>query len=520
MIHTETNNDAVNHMLAMGYSLDEINDALKRVRDNEWTYEELLCLPPRKESSPVVVGYDKPSDFSDTANAEIFEQLFYPVAMWTRGGGWFVWSGVYWEQSDQKAVMLARSLSDKMLNNALAEHLEAVRKGSDDALKEAKGYLSHAQATRRKNRLDAMLGLAQAGLIKDYGMLDPNPFDLNTPAGIVDLTTGAIRPHDPAAFCSKVTKYAPSDTGGKMWWEFLDLIAEGDALKADFLQQVAGMSLIGKVFHEGIIIAHGGGRNGKSTFFNAIANTMGSYAGHIAVNTLTTERTNKGATLATLRGKRLVLTGELEEHQRLSVAMLKALASTDTLVAEEKFRAPEEFKQSHTICLFTNHLPRVGSTDGGTWRRLIVVPFDAVISTKNAIQNYGEVLSEKAGPAILQWAIEGAVNFVRQRYKLIIPDCVAIATEEYQAREDWVSNFIAECCIKGDRVAGGELYAAYRAWAERSGEYARRSNDFVAAMESAGYKKITSNGRAYWIGLNLDDAQTVVPQRYYLSSRA
>lgn len=478
----------------------------------------ILDEQPEPETVPV-----KPSDFSDTGNAEIFERVYSSNAIWTSGGGWFVWDGKRWEQGDHRAVTLARELSGQMLNEAVTDFCEAQKRAiSEEAgereskvLADAKAYLNHANATRRKTRLDAMLSLAQAGLWHELSAFDPNPLQLNTPAGIVDLTTGTTRPHSPAAMCSKITGAAPGTAGRQMWSELLKTITDGDEKLSWFLQQVAGMSLMGKVYHEGIIIAHGGGRNGKSTFFNAIADTLGSYAGHIAVNTLTTERTNKGATLATLRGKRLVLTGELEEHQRLSVAMLKALASTDTLVAEEKFRAPEEFKQSHTICLFTNHLPRVGSTDGGTWRRLTVVPFDAVISTENAVQNYGEVLAERAAPAILQWAIDGAIDFARAGYRLSIPERVAIATEEYQAREDWLSNFIAERCTNGDRVAGGELYAAYRAWSESAGEYTRRQNDFVAAMETAGYRKITSNGRAYWIGVKLETAQTLAAQRFY-----
>ena len=50
-----------------------------------------------------------------------------------------------------------------------------------------------------------------------------------------------------------------------------------------------------------------------------------------------------------VRRKRLVITGELEEHQRLSVATLKQVASTDKLTIEEKYKQPETVKQSHTL---------------------------------------------------------------------------------------------------------------------------------------------------------------------------
>ena len=46
--------------------------------------------------------------------------------------------------------------------------------------------------------------------------------------------------------------------------------------------------------------------------------------------------------------------------------------------------------------------------DAGTWRRLIVVPFNARITGNGDIKNYAEYLYENAGSAILAWMIEGA----------------------------------------------------------------------------------------------------------------
>ena len=336
--------------------------------------------------------------------------------------------------------------------------------------------------------------------------MDANPFDLNTPAGIVDLTSGRLRPHERAAYCSQITQTGPDNRGMEMWSDFLDTITCGDGSIRGFLQLVAGMSLIGAVFQEGIIIAYGGGRNGKSTYFNALGAVLGDYTGSIDIKVITTDRANKGASLATLRGRRLVITGELEEHQRLSVATLKQLASTDRLVIEEKFKQPETVKQTHTLVLFTNHLPRVGSTDNGTWRRLIVVPFNATIPAGTGIQNYADVLAKEAGGAILTWAIEGAVNFVRNGFRLDIPEVVEEATEAYRARENWLDSFINERCIRepNARVGAADLYREYREWAESTGDYVRRLNDFTATMEAAGYHKITPKGKKVWEGLRLD----------------
>ena len=151
---------------------------------------------------------------------------------------------------------------------------------------------------------------------------------------------------------------------------YLDLVFLLNGV-VDYLLLLSAGRLAGECLHRGRL---------------ALGAVLGDYTGHIDVKTMTTDRQNKGASLATLRGKRLVITGELEEHQRLSVSTLKQISSTDVIRVEEKYRQPEDILPTHTLVLFTNHLPRVGSTDGGTWRRLIVVPFNATIPEEKGIQ--------------------------------------------------------------------------------------------------------------------------------------
>lgn len=526
---------------ARGLTVEEITAAMMQINEDR-------CTPPLSEDEVKTIcqsvgNYErgtatrrdwgnesvKPPDFSDAGNAEVFTRVYRNDLIFTDSMGWLCWDGMKWQRDDHRASTYALELSARMLREALNENRAALHKHAeaqarfaetedpadgelvkkaDLEKKAAKAFLTHAQNLRGAGRIRNMLGLSKQALVIKADRLDANPTELNTPDGIVDLTTGAIRPHDRTAYCSQMTAVGPSGEGSSIWADFLDTISCGDHSVQMFLQNVAGMALLGAVYQEGIVIAYGGGRNGKSTFFNTLGAVVGDYTGSIEINTLTTERGNKGAQLATLRGKRLAITGELEEHQRLSVATLKRIASTDRLVVEEKYKQPETVKQTHTLVLFTNHLPRVGSTDNGTWRRLTVVPFNASIPPGEGVQNYADVLVDKAGGAVMSWAIEGAVNFVRNGYKLDIPAVVAAATSEYREREDWLKNFIEDRCERkpGARVGARDLYLAYKGWAEDAGEYIRRENDFAVAMETAGYqRRRTKNGKMYE-GLRVDEA--------------
>lgn len=472
-----------------------------------------------------------PPDYSDAGNAVVLVNEYHGLLAFCDALGWLSWTGTHWEQNDHKAVGRAIELTEHMVIEAQVEMEAALREaaeakaaqiegleGADGRLKKAidraeraKEYYRHATKSRNMPRITGMLEASKPQLWIAADRLDADPFILNTPGGIVDLWTGEIKPHNiesPLKWCTKITAVSPGPDGSEIWTEFLQTITCGDGALAGFLQQIAGMAAIGRAYHEGIIIANGSGRNGKSTFFNALAGVIGTYAGGIDSNVLTTDRQNRGAALATLRGKRLVIAAELEEHQRLSTSTLKKLASTDKLTIEEKYRNPETVEQTHTLVLFTNHLPRVGSTDNGTWRRLIVVPFNATIPENTAVQNMADALIQEAGPAIMSWIVEGAANFAGNGFKLTIPDTVAMATEEYRNRENWLQRFIDERCIRepNARVGARDLYIEYKSWATDTGEYVNRESDFSDAMENAGYRKITPKNKRTWLGLRLDYA--------------
>lgn len=488
---------------------------------------EIICQSAgRYERGAVVAttGAVKPRDFSDAGNAEVFCREYREKVIYTDSRGWLIWNGKVWEANDHKAHQLAVDLSAAMLDEAQREYRDALHRKADaeatkaeggevedeekikKAVKAGKDYLNHAQQLRNERRIKAMLELSRHFLAVAPAILDANPAELNTPKGIVDLTTGSIRPNDPVAYCTKITKCGPGTQGAEMWMDFLTTITVGDDKLSGYLQLTAGMALFGKVYEEGLILGYGGGRNGKSTYYNAQAAVMGDYAGEISIETLTTDRQDRGPELVELRGKRLVLAGELEEGKRLSVSTVKKITSTDRITAAAKYRQPETFTPSHTLVLHSNYLPRVGSNDDGTWRRLRPIEFKANIPEGTGIPNFADKLVEEAGPAILSWCIMGAMDFARNGYKLTTPDVVAIAAEEYRRREDWLENFLSERCIlePGAEVRAGQLYQAYKEWAEDAGDYVRRLTDFNAAMEKRGFTSKAPKNKKSWIGLRLD----------------
>lgn len=342
--------------------------------------------------------------------------------------------------------------------------------------------------------------------------LDKNENLINTPYATYDLRKGIAgeQPHNPEDLITKITACSPGEEGKKIWMDALNLFFCKDQKLIDYVQETVGMAAIGKVYQEHMIIAYGGGANGKSTFWNTIFRVLGNYAGKLSAEALTMNcKRNVKPEMAELKGKRLIISSEMEEGMRLNTAVVKQLCSTDEIQAEKKYKDPFSFVPSHTLVLYTNHLPKVGANDDGIWRRLVVIPFNAKITGKSDIKNYADYLFEHAGPAIMSWIIEGAKRAIDKNFHTTLPDVVEAAIQAYREDNDWLGQFLEECCEidPSYKEKSGELYQAYRAHCMQNGEYIRSTTDFYSSMDKAGYNRIRKNTGVQVVGLKLKEGQ-------------
>ena len=471
-------------------------------------------IPPEVYNSDTVL---KPADFSDVGQAVVLAREYKNRLRYSPATDFIVYNGSFWEESKPKAQAIAQELTSRQLVEARAEMKKAmdemVKNGAADLLatmgsKKAAGTLNEQQShafdmyeaatayrkyaiKRRDSRfIAASLKEVRPMLEIRQSDLDTNEFLLNTPKGTYDLRSGARVEHNPEHFITKETAVEPGTAGMDKWMDALNTFFLKDKSLIDYVQKVVGLAAIGKVYVEALIIAYGEGRNGKSTFWNVISRVLGSYSGNISADILTVGcRRNVKPELAEAKGKRLLLAAEMEEGMRLSTSNVKQLCSTDEIYAEKKYKDPFSYIPSHTLVLYTNHLPKVGAIDTGTWRRLIVIPFAAKIEGHDDIKNYGDYLFTQAGGAILSWIIKGAKKVIEAGYRIELPGKVREAISAYKENNDWLAHFLEECCEldKTFTEKSGELYSEYRAFCMRTGEYTRSTTDFYTALDIAGF---------------------------------
>ena len=209
--------------------------------------------------------------------------------------------------------------------------------------------------------------------------------------------------------------------------------------------------------------------------------------------------------LAEAKGKRLLIASELEEGVRLNTSIIKQLCSTDEIFAEKKYKDPFSFTPSHTLVLYTNHLPKVGAMDSGIWRRLIVIPFNAKITGGRDRKNYADYLVENASPYIMAWIIEGARKAIGNNFRIPLPKCVEDAIAKYRQDNDWLGHFLSDCCELGDsfETGSGKFYSEYRAYCARVGDFVRSTTEFYNAVEQRGFKRVKKKHSMWVLGLRL-----------------
>lgn len=465
-------------------------------------------------------GYSlKPDDYSDIGQAKVLAREYEGELAFTDSTDYMRYDGTHWSESKQLAVGACEEFLDEQLKEATAavekakkslldagvdkdavmaggKALEkAIDENSEKAFKEfvmASKYYAFVMKRRDMKYVTSALQAAKPMLLKKITDFDNQEFLLNTPTATFDLQDGSSKEHSAEDLITKITAVSPDDEGMDLWLSALDSFFCGDAELMDYVQQIVGLSAIGKVYVEALVIAYGEGSNGKSTFWNTIARVLGTYSGTISADALTVGcKRNVKPEMAELKGKRLVIAAELEEGMRLNTSIVKQLCSTDEVTAEKKYKDPFKYVPTHTLVLYTNHLPRVGANDDGIWRRLIVIPFNAKITGNSDRKNYADFLYENAGGAVLSWIIEGAEKAIKNKYKLKVPKVVETAINKYRENNDWFSAFVDECCEVDVtfQQKSGEFYQEYRSYCARTGEYTRSTTDFYTALENADFER-------------------------------
>jgi len=268
-----------------------------------------------------------------------------------------------------------------------------------------------------------------------------------------------------------------------------------------------GYSLTGEQSEQVLFFTWGTGANGKSTFLGACRSVMGDYAMQANAELFLTPVRPQGSghqeDLANLKGKRLVISTELESGRRLAVARIKQMTGGEPLRASRKYEHEDQFDPTHKIWLCGNHKPIIPDATYSIWRRFKLVPFAAVIPP-DEIDKYLLMKLTKESTAILAWMIRGCLEWQSEGLEDV--DTVKVATASYQQEQDIIGEYIASQCglSSGDIVLFSDLYRDYCQFCDDNHEKPIGRNQFRERLYERGLEvKAGNNNKRYAIGITL-----------------
>jgi putative DNA primase/helicase len=314
------------------------------------------------------------------------------------------------------------------------------------------------------------LAKAEPSLRVKMADLDAHPLWLNTPTATINLETGETWTPRFNDYLTKVTraKYDPKATCPR-WLAFLKQVIPSPEVRA-FMQRTVGYALTDLTTEQCMWFLYGLGRNGKSTFINAVRYMLGDYAASTKASTLMVKAhgDEKRNDIAVLRGARLVSVTETEDGQQMAESLIKEITGQDPVTARRMYAEFFTFTPTFKILLAANHKPGIRGQDLAIWRRIKLVPFAETIPLDQVDKHLPAVLEAEAS-GILNWAIEGFRAW--QRDGLRPPPEVDAATEQYRIESDVLREFFEDRLIIGPsrEASAREVFKAYQHWAEANG---------------------------------------------------
>jgi putative DNA primase/helicase len=439
----------------------------------------------------------EPHNLTDLGNAERLAARHSERVQFAPVWGWLAWDGTRWARDNGAAIRHAKETVRAMYAEAaqLADETERTR------------LANHAIRSESAARLEALLKLAESeSQIEtrpaDY---DGDPLLLNCANGTLDLRTGRLYSHNPADKLTRITGtlYDPAATC-PTWESFLARVLGDNRELIAFIQRAMGYSLTGDTAEQVLFFCYGTGANGKSTFLETARAVLGEYSQQSEFSTLLARQNESVRNdIARMAGVRFVAAIEAGEGRRLNEPLIKTLTGGDTVTARFLFKDYFEFRPQFKLWLAANHKPIIRGTDNAIWRRIRLIPFTVTIPENERDPKLAAKLRAEL-PGILAWAVCGCLDW--QRDGLGTPNEVRNATDSYRAEMDTLAAFIDECCFVGPTatVKKGELYAAYKMWAEGSGEYVETSRAFGVRLAERGFDEHKGTGGIrYWRGIGM-----------------
>lgn len=354
-------------------------------------------------------------------------------------GVWYVWNGKLWAKLPatnyselfQTAMCLPMVLKAEDLAGVSSD--ENVDMNNSD-------WKRFVRSSASKSTLTAIFALAQTGQLLGRTDIDFNnqPATLNLLDGEYEvakvdengkLVKGSrkLQKHNKDHLFTTIypEKFDPSAKAPK-WHNFLKTLTQNNQKLIDYLQLIAGYTVLAVNDWEHFFLLEGPGGSGKSTFLHILSKISGddlespdasnSVSGipfELFAKQKNSNPEGNSPQKARLAGKRLVITTEPDQNTSFSEGLVKSLTGRDTMSAQAKYEKPFSFDPFFKLVIATNYAPH-SSGDSAIMRRLILIKFLHKMPSNSIYYNsrFEDEIVQTEANGVLLWMIRGAERLI------------------------------------------------------------------------------------------------------------
>lgn len=490
---------------------------------------------------------DKESKRGSSGDVDITEVLYQMakdrfVCTSIKNNDWYYYHKNRWVKNENGTT----------LRNNISDMRELYNKKSRDKLNELdlskpinqQGQPEDKGETNKKSRLQRILGIVEKLSSVSYRnnimtearhrffdqsfleKLDQNPFLLCFNNGVFDFKEKRFRkglPEDCISLCTNIDYIHIDEKRDKKIIDeindFMHKLFFVDKELERYMWDHLASALVGVSTNQTFNMYYGReGANGKSKLTKLMAKVLGGYKGDGATTLITGDKVKLGGTcteLLELKGVRYTVMQEPSKGEKLNEGMMKLLTSREDIIQVRGLYQSEtvRFYPQFNLVICCNELLKIASNDGGTWRRIRIVPFLSKFVDEPVANDTNNPYQFKIDPLLEEkldsWKEVFASMLVKRMCALPeggkVKDCDIVLGEsnKYRAKEDHISQFINEKVVRepSGKIKKSELNSEFTLWYQstygtRNGPNQKEVHEYMDKM----FGKITSN---CWKGVSI-----------------
>lgn len=260
--------------------------------------------------------------------------------------------------------------------------------------------------------------------------------------GVLNIKTMKVRKHRPSDLLDRIIPYS-HQPGAEcpLWLKCLDEWLPGMKQEQKALQMFLGYCLLSHARYKKALLLFGPPDTGKSQVCNIARILVG---GERYVCGILPSQMNDDRKRAQIKGKALNMIPDLPQNETIEDGGFKQMVSSgDSITIDEKYKKAEQYVPTAKHIFATNNLPSVRDASDGVFRRLLILGFEKVVPAEKQDPELEDKLIQEM-PGILNWAIEGALELLKQNGRWPSVSSSSKLIEEYKMDTNPLYSFIEE----------------------------------------------------------------------------